>query len=417
MTHALPDLRSIRRRDLAAAPLALAALLAVGGCMGHGTHTAEGIANARERLAGFKSGVEWDMARQQFLAGDLEKALRTIDRSIALNESVAKSHVLRARILMEMGRLEDAGVSLAKARAIDPRHVDAYYYDGVLRERLSDREGALQRYLAAGEIDEANPQYLVAAAEMLIETGRVAQAEQLLLSRLPRFEHNVGVRQVLAQVARLSGDPERSADMLHQARLLAPDDMTVLEDLARAQTDAGRYADAEYNLRRVIEAAAPKRRRDLEHLRARCLLSLGRPLESRDILLGLTRDAEGASDTAAWSELGRVALRLQDQSNVRLAANRLRTLAPNSAESDLLLASLRRAQGDLAGALDLCDRAARAYPDDHDVLLLRGLILAHMGRRDESAQSLARAVSLSPDDARARALLSAVESGAETGER
>src|SRR5689334_14733375 len=89
--------------------LALAACLAaLTGCAGHGQYTQEGIKTAEERLAQMKSGTEWQMAQQQFLAGDLDKALKTVDSSIGLNPKVAKSHTLRGRILIEKGQLEAA---------------------------------------------------------------------------------------------------------------------------------------------------------------------------------------------------------------------------------------------------------------------------------------------------------------------
>lgn len=396
----------------------LAAVLAgatLAGCAGHGAHTSAAITGAQERLTAFKAGVEWDMARQQFLAGELDKALRTADRALAMNPSVAKSHVLRARILMEMGRLEDARESLLRARAVDPAHVDAHYYEGVLLERLSDPAGALERYLAAMDLDEGNPQHPLAAAEMLIETGRPDAAEALLQSRRARFEHNAGIRQTLGHLALMRSEPDHAADLFNEARLLAPDDLVILEDLARAQALAGRFGEAEFNLSRVLDADQARNRRDLLHLRARCLIELNRPLEARDILLGLTRDKAGAVDAAAWSDLGRLALRLNDHARVTLAANRLIALQPDKPDGRLLLASLKRAQGDLASALAIVDQAASLASADAATLKLRGLILRDLGRNDDAAQSLARALQMSPDDRQTRELLASVETASASG--
>ncbi len=381
---------------------------ALSGCSGHGEHTSATLTAATERMAAFKSGVEWDMARQQFLAGDLEKALRTVDKSIALNGSVARSHTLRGRILMEQGRLEAARESFATARAIDPSFVEAHYYEGVALERLSDIDGALERYLAAADLDGDNPQHLIAAADMLIEQRRPDDAERMLRSRLARLPHNPGIRQTLGHIATLRGETDRAADLLDEARLLAPDDLTILEELARAQVEAQRYGEAEFNLSRVIAADKARARRDLQHLRARCLVALNRPLEARDVLLGLTRDAEGAADVAAWSDLGRVALKLKDPARVRIAAGRIAALSPASTDATLLLALLQREQGNLGGALALLDAAAAEHPGDPAVWKARGLILKELGRSGDAADSLARALALSPGDAQASSMLTAV---------
>ena len=51
-----------------------------------------------------KAAQEWDMARQAFLAGDLNKALEAVDHSLALNDKVVKSHVLRELLGVELDR-------------------------------------------------------------------------------------------------------------------------------------------------------------------------------------------------------------------------------------------------------------------------------------------------------------------------
>ena len=98
--------------------------LAGGGCVGHGGYTQEQTNAAKAKLAQLKAGLEWQTAMGDFLAGDFPKALRAVDNSIVLNDKVAKSHVLRGRILMEVGCLEGSLLSLAKAEEIDAKNVD-----------------------------------------------------------------------------------------------------------------------------------------------------------------------------------------------------------------------------------------------------------------------------------------------------
>ena len=100
--------RLIRAATLALATLTAAALTGCGALGKHGQFTQEHLNQAQEKMTMLKSGTEWQMAHQQFLAGDLDKALKTVDRSIAMNGTVPKSHLLRGRIMLEKSRLEEA---------------------------------------------------------------------------------------------------------------------------------------------------------------------------------------------------------------------------------------------------------------------------------------------------------------------
>lgn len=341
--------------------LVLGALLAAGtlaGCGGHGKYTTEKISKAKENMNVMKSATEWEMARQSFLAGDLDKALKAVDRSIALNPQVAKSHVLRGRILMEMGRLDEGLASMNEAKAADPEHVEAPYYAGIIYERIQEREKALAEYTQAAELDPENPQYAIAAAEVMIDLGRRDDAERYLLERNAAFQHHAGVKQVLGHIAVMRGDHERATTLFNEARLLAPEDGAILEDLARAQMESGKYADADMYLERLLAGKEGEGRRDLKHMRARCLIHLNRPMDARALLIELTEGPEGQADADAWIGLGGLAYMLNDNNRLRQSAARAIAIAPDRAEGYMLQALWQRRRGDSAGAAASLAKAA-----------------------------------------------------------
>lgn len=393
-----------------AAGVAIAGASLSGGCgSGHGKYTTEGLNAAQNRMATIKAGTQWDMARQQFLVGDLSKALKSVDQSIAVNDSVAKSHNLRGRILVELGQLESASESFKRALLIDPSFVESHYYLGVLHERFGELEEALDKYQAAAALDPSNAQYTIAAAEMLIEAGRLDKAESLLSQGRSFFEHNAGVRQTLGHVALMRGDASKAVTLFHEAQLLDPEDSSILEDLALAQMKAGDYVEAEYTLRRIMKDKEIAKRRDLQQLHARCLVALDRPVEARTILLGITSDERGVNDVDAWIDLGQVAVMLGDFQRVRIAAGRIAAIAPNRFEGPLLAAFWMRDRGDLAGALKSADTARRlANRIDPTPSIVRGMILREMGRLSEAEASFAEALSIAPNDQRARRLVASV---------
>lgn len=389
---------------------ALAGAVALVGCAGHGAYTSNHLAEAQARFGALKAGAQWEMARQQFLSGDLEKALKSVDNSIELSGSVPKSHTLRGRVLIEIGRLEDARESFDRALAIDPSFHEAAYYKGIVLERFREFERALDAYTSAFLLDPSSPQYLVAAAEMHLELGRPEQARALIHDHLTRFEHNAGVRQTLANIAMLEGDSAGAAELFAQARLLAPEDLAIVEDLVRALVSERRWTEAEHHLSRLLQSDEHRERVDLRKLRAQCLLELDRPLDARSELLGLTQKPEAASDVDLWIDLGRAALAISDLARVRTSANRAIALAPGRADGHLLLAAWREREGDLAGALEAANSAASAQPEEPAVWVLRGELLRRLDRADEAAQSLARALRLDPADGAAKRLLAVVES-------
>lgn len=384
--------------------------IGLGGCAspGHGKVTSEHLAQAEQRMSSMRAATEWDMARQQFMAGDLDKSLKTVDNSIAMSGSVAKSHALRGRILYELGQPDAAYTSFQRSLAINPEYFDAHYYIGVIHERYREYDQARDSFLAAAALDPGNPQYPLAASEVLIETGRLDEAERILQDRKDRFEHNAGFRQTLGHIAQMRGDDTLAAKYFGEARLLAPDDSSILEDLAIAQVGAGLFSEASYTLGQLLKGLHTGDRRDLEHLQATCLIEMDRPVEARSILLGLTKGVDGAGDISAWFGLGQVAYKLGDMKRVKITAGRLIAMAPNRYEGFFLMAAWQRQAGDLPGALASLNKSAAMTSKESSPMLFRGLVLREMGQPENAARSFAEALRIDPTNSDAQLLLSVV---------
>jgi len=392
---------------LLAASLASTAMMS--GCSGPSRAGAEARNAAAERLAGVKSGTEWDMARQAFLSGDPEKALEHIDRSLAMNDGVVRSHVLRGRIMMELGNFEQSMASLSRAEVLDAEDVDTQYFLGVAHERIGEKEEAMERYSRAAELDSSKAVYAIAAAEMLVDIGRVYDAEAYLVDRLELYRHSAGVRQTLGHIAMMRGDAEQAVAWFSEARLLAPDQPGVQEDLARSQLADGRYAEAEFNLADLLSREGFEDRRDLQHMRARCLIEVDRPVEARQILVDLTEGSGGDKDLDAWIQLGHLSYQLRDSSRLRTAASRVIALAPTRPEGYLLRALQQRNQGDLRAALSSLDLAIQRSKGDAGPLVLRGLIAQQAGMPDLARSSLAMAQELDPGNQSISRMLAALD--------
>lgn len=400
----------------------------VAGCSLRGQHTAEGSNLAQQRMAGLKSGMQLQMAEQQFAAGDLEKAERSTDAALAALPKFAPAHVLKGRVLLERGQLEGAMASLQEAEKLDPQNVDAQYFLGIIHERFSQPEPALARYRKAMELDGGNPQYLVAAAEMLVSLNRLDEARELVTAKRDHFSHSAAVAQTLAAIATLQSDTDAAVAAYSDARLLAPEDNTILEGLARAQAAAGKYADAEFNLAMLLDPkrarqpaaapaegkraerstftpVAPQARRDLQLLRARCLMEIDRAGEARRVLQDMAAEPEGGRDVQMWALLGKAALKLDDATTLRQAASRLVAIAPDRHEGYMLRGMVLRKSGDLSGALAALNEAVARCGDDATPVVYRALVLMDQGRVEEAQTQLQRVLAVQPDNTAAQSAL------------
>ena len=387
-----------RRRSMIL-PLASAALAAsLVGCTGQSKHNAEYVSSAELRHRGIKAASEYEMARQAFLSGNLEKAMQKIDQSLSQNPSVALSHVLRARILNELGRLGDALDSLEFAKTSDPNRADTYYYEGVIYERLQRREKALEAFTLAVQNDPTSEQYAIARTETLIDLGRYAEAESTLVESSTLFENSAAIQQTLGRLAMLLGDNENAVVRFREARLLAPDETVIVEDLIDAQIRTNRFAEAEHNISRLLTQGGFASRRDLKLLQARCLVELDRTMEARSILNDLTADRAGAGDADAWLLMGRVSIAMNDERRLRESSRRAVQLAPNSGEAQLLAAMSARIEGDMDRAGTFANRAAELSPNDATVLTMLGLIELERGNVQHAQYAFAKALKIQPDN-------------------
>lgn len=389
----------------------------VAGCKsGHGEHTGNALRTANQRQAALKASNEFDQAKQAYLAGEMDKADKYINRCITLRPDVAKSYILKGRIMIEKNDMEQALVAFQKAEALEPHNVDSQYYQGIVYERFSKLDEALKHFTAAAEADPANAQYAVAVAESMMDLERIDEAEKFLTTRAASFEHNAAIKQTLGHIAMLRKDPELAVKIFNEARLLATDDPSVLEDLVHAQIQTSRFADAEFNIARLLKMEGNAGRRDLLQMRAKCLTMLDRPLEARDVLIELTSGDEGQRDAEAWIELGNVCYSIKDMNRTRQAWQRIVAIAPHLPDGWLLKALYQRKTGDLQGALKTVDRAVERRGTSVDPLVLQGLILGDLGRTIEARACFASALEEEPDNDPAKRALANMQDDATPGQ-
>lgn len=347
--------------------LPLLALISIFGCGGHGVFTTEGKELAEAAANRMRGATQYDLAWQQYSAGNLTAALSSVEASLASSPEVAAGNLLHGRILLELGKLPDAAKALTIATALDPAQADAQYYLGVVRERQEDIEAALQCYKAAVAIRDESGRGRLAQAELLVDGGRLEEAKALLDDGSPSSRDHAGFRQLLGHIAMQQGQNDVAVKRFLEAVVIDPDDPVLREDLAYAQITAEQYPSAEATLRRLREQKGQGDRGDLKVVHARCLLEMGRSADARQMLVELSGSRDELEKQTAWATLVDVALVTGDMKLLFRSGTELVTSAPSRVEGYLALALWHRSNGDLDAALRNIEDAIRRCGEDEGV--------------------------------------------------
>lgn len=336
------------------AAIATCMLLAVA-CSGP---TRTGL-QAREEAHGRMNSVNAELAAQQakqhYEVGQFEKALTIIDGSIDRYPDNTNFHMLRGRILLEMHRLDEARASLESAATQDETTAEPWYLMGVVHQRWSDDEAALEAYTHSMDRDPTHPQYLLAAAESLAAVDRVDAAITLLEEKRDHFEHHPAVPALLGQLYLRQGSANQAASLLDEARMLNTSDSILLEDVAVAHWRAGQFAQCLWVLQE-LEADSGELRSVHKRLRGVCLAATGSQVPGRDLCLEVTRQTP--DDPEAWADLGLISWQMGDYRRVAECGLRLSELAPGHRYEPLFRGVAALEAGNRDEALQWLQKAA-----------------------------------------------------------
>jgi len=221
------------------------------------------------------------LAQIELEAGEYGRALAAADDLLAADKGSQTAHLIRARALRGLTRLEEAREALAVPLRDHPDSHEALYELGMLymaAQRLREAEatfrrayhanrGNLRGLMALVEIrlghnqaaalqllerevrrDPGRPELRAALADVAVRVGRneVARREySRLLERKglsPREEGDLHSR--LGEACRRAGDFQAALQHLEQARRLWPRSTAVLHNLALVYDELGRTQDA-----------------------------------------------------------------------------------------------------------------------------------------------------------------------------
>ena len=394
-----------RNVKFTAITLTAAALLAplLLGCQDTLT---EEKADAKNRWLELRSSMMLNMAEQQFRAGDLTQAEKSIKDGLSIDSTHPGLHVLAGRIELERGKLERAYHLFNASIELSPDDPEAYYYQGLVMQRWQRYESSLEFYQQAYDHEPDNASFLLAVGEALVEMDRVDDAISLLESKRQYFDQSAGVRAAIGHLHLMKGQPAKAAEYFQQASLLDPDDTKLKQELAISLAASGNHAEATEIFEQLLKDPDNKERTDLKRELVDAYIHTNQIKEASAILLELARSPKG--DVADWIKLGEMCYQQDDMGGALQAASKVMHLSPERYEGYLLAGLVWQKRENLNNSLQMFDRAAQAAPTSTEPLILRGLSLQKAGRHAAAAEAFSEALRRQPSDNRARQLLSAV---------
>ncbi len=304
-----------------------------------------------------------------------------------------------ASLLVETGRHDDAIALLTSASAARPRDVRLHQRLAEVFARWDDETRALAEAQTLVRLEPSDPEHHALVGDLLLARGDRTGA-------LAAFHQMIALDDTAAGHDRL-GMTLADHDLLDDARAelgealrLAPDDRATIGHLAEVLVRAGRDADAEPLATRLVVLSAGDPLLEREARAGLVSIWARRRTLDRHIEALATRFAASPPDLDAGALLAEALRRSGALARAEDVLVRLSTLAPDDVEGWTTLERVRALRGDLAGAIEALDQAARVDPPRAAGYLARMSEDALALYRDDDAIRYAeRALALAPDDA------------------
>jgi len=186
------------------------------------------------------------MALGQMLArmirgGQVDDGLAAADRALALDPNLAAAHAVKARILSESGRHEEAGAEIEIALRLDPESFEVNRAAAYLRfrhKRLPEAARHFEKALSLMETDVSSPTMLISCYTALGDRDALRRVAQVTLTRaqktLAQDPSNGAAMAFLCNALATLGQAESAKGWMQRALLIDPDNANMRYNFACA---------------------------------------------------------------------------------------------------------------------------------------------------------------------------------------
>jgi tetratricopeptide (TPR) repeat protein len=315
-----------------------------------------------------------------------DAAVKAYEQAIRLNYGAYEPHMKLGTLLMEQGKTGRALAEFELAVKAEDRDVLARYNYGLALYEFDRRDEALAQWTVASEIDPTN--------------ARVAEALAMGYS---------GVSDTTA------------ARHFERAQTLGADGAAFHNNYALLLDRLGRAPEAERHFTAAVAKAPADKRDEYRRNYALHLLRAGRNDDAEKLFGELVASGGGLWSDTVYLARAQMALQKYDDAiatleplaldvesgKVSRQSARIDRMPPTLDEALDILGMSWRGKGDKKRAVDYLKRAVALDPDDTSHLNNYGVVLAEGGMLPEARAQWHRVLELEPQNATAKANLSA----------
>ncbi len=384
-------------------------MLAAAGC---GPTQPDAKAEAFKRWDQTRAQMLYGVATEHFRNGQLDRAAGKAVEALSMDEKYTPARLLLGKVYIEQGHYPQAISELQRVCAEAPKSPEAFYCLAVAQEKNGMLDDALASYRRSQAIDAGSMAAVTAAAEVLVNMGKVEDARIYLESYMSSAGTEPALYELAGRLAAMTDDHREAVKYLQQALDLDPKNLRYRESLGRSQFHAGLLADSLDTLRPLTKAANYSCPVWVHTMMGDCLMAAGRAEEARDCY-HIVKNMQPES-CGAWTNLAKAALAAGDTARAILAAQQALSLDRASLDASMLLGYSLMRDGQLARAAEVLSAAAKSHTDQAIVHCLLGRVYAADGKNDDAARCYAYALKLDPQNALARELSGAPKAKVKT---
>ncbi|MGH9391989.1 MAG: tetratricopeptide repeat protein, partial [Vicinamibacteria bacterium] len=309
------------REVLALEPDNILALKRIAGLLAQQGRLEEAVSEFQRllRIAEFDTKDWENLVSALLLLNRTEEALALTEQALTEFPWYNELQVLRGEALEKARQFEEARSAYTKAIELRPEASENYWRRGTVARKLGDTEGAERDFRESLARDATFQEGRLALARLLSETGRPAEAIELLGEA-----GSASMKAALAEALLASDRYDEARALLEEALKLEPENTRAMALLGPVYGRAGELPMAAKTLERAVALGetSPEIRRNL----ALVYQQQGKLQRAVAELQKASEDAP--SDASIWFSLGNAYLRSKNGGRAAQAFERALALRP-----------------------------------------------------------------------------------------
>lgn len=350
---------------------------------------------AQERWDKTSARIKFNLAQQQYDAGNYDRAVKAIQECLSAEPNYAPARGLYGKLLLESGRCDEAIGQLSYALELDKKLHESWYWLGVGVEENRDYKKAFEYYKKALSLEPMNVDYILAIAEVQVALGNHSEALNLLNRKMSALPREVSLKVALAEVMLRIGENQRAIELYKQAMLMTDDDTDIAESLGYCYVFSDEWDEAAEVFDSLLERCRDEQKRKF-YLKVTALCSMNGGQYSRALNCYNQLSIEDRDDAEIWVKIGQAVLGTGAANRALMCGQKALTLQSGYGDAIALIGSAQYAEGDYRAALKSFEKIAADKENAGFSWLMRARCYEQLGQSDKAKRAYKKARQINP---------------------